>query len=155
MVGGGTPRYRSNLPKILYFFYMHNIGFPFKGIVSRDEYFIEGPKNQISTLCMSADGFHNIVFLLWNQLQILKQPSSTLLRSSFRIPCSSRVLWFQKLFRMSPVTLEIVKKAGYGVYSKENLPMTAKKSRNRNSEASFGTVLKNLTTFCVCTEVLI
>jgi hypothetical protein len=64
--GRGTARYRSNLPKILYFFYMYNIGFPFKGIVARDEYFIEGPKNQIITFCMSSDGVHNIglLFLL-------------------------------------------------------------------------------------------
>jgi hypothetical protein len=60
MVGGGTARYRSNLPKIFYFFCMYNIGFPFKGIVSRAKYFIEGPKNQISTFCISADGVHNI-----------------------------------------------------------------------------------------------
>jgi hypothetical protein len=61
MVGGGTARYRSNLPKILYFFSMYNIGFPFKGIVSRDKYFNEDPTNQIR-----ADGFHNIglLFLL-------------------------------------------------------------------------------------------
>jgi hypothetical protein len=39
---------------------MHNIGFPFKGIVSREKYFIEGPKNQISTFCMRADGVHKI-----------------------------------------------------------------------------------------------
>jgi hypothetical protein len=44
----------------------YNIGFPFKGIVSRAKYFIEGPKNQIRTFCMSADSVHNIglLFLL-------------------------------------------------------------------------------------------
>jgi hypothetical protein len=30
---------------------------PFKGIVSRDEYFVEGHKNQNSAVRMSVDGF--------------------------------------------------------------------------------------------------
>ncbi len=28
--------------------------------VSTDRYFFEGPRNEISTLCMSTDSFHNI-----------------------------------------------------------------------------------------------
>ncbi len=32
-------------------------------VVSRDKYFFVGPINQISIFCMSADGFHNMVFV--------------------------------------------------------------------------------------------
>ncbi len=35
--------------------------------------------------------------------------------------------------------LKIVPKAGYDMYTREDRPMTAKESRNRNSEAAFGT----------------
>jgi hypothetical protein len=49
--------------------------------------------------------------------------------------------------RKSPVILKIVPKAGYDMYTREDLPMTAKESRNRNSEAAFGTIFR--TSKCV------
>jgi hypothetical protein len=45
------------------------------------------------------------------------------------------------------VILKIVPKAGYDMYTRQNQPMTAKKSRNSNSDAALGTTCKIVSVF--------
>ncbi len=79
----------------------------------RDKHFFEGPKNKISTFCMTADSFH-LAALLWRKFKIksLFASMKSLIGSTVVLKIFP-VTIFRKLvlaFRYPSVTLKVVSK---------------------------------------------
>jgi hypothetical protein len=99
---------------------------------------------------MSDNGFHIIYCLLWRRLKIKFLLASTRSLTNSENPSSNPVHETCSSFRKPPVNLKAVPKAacgskialkaGYGIFTGENRPITTKESRDRNFDVALGAI---------------